>query len=77
MTHWYASVKPVLGLDLDVNEKCIDDMFSFNKWETFGKHYHSILKVDGAIVVVIVEFKSLIWEHFLGRFQIFSHLLTS
>lgn len=51
--------------------------FSFDIWGRFGKHYHSILKVDVEIVVLIVEFKILIWEHFLRRFQIFSHLLAS
>lgn len=75
MTYWYASVKPELALDLGVNEKC---KFSVDTWGRFRKHCHSVLKVDAAAVaVVIVEFNILIWEYFLGRFQVFSHLFAS
>lgn len=76
MTHWYASLKPALGLDLGVSEKCVDT-FSLDIWERFGKRYHSILKVDVAIVVVLIEFKILTWENFFKRFQIFLHLFAS
>lgn len=76
VTHWYASLKPALGLDLGVSEKCVDT-FSLDIWERFGKRYHSILKVDVAIVVVLIEFKILTWENFFKRFQIFLHLFAS
>lgn len=48
-------------------------MFSLDTSEGFEMRYHSVLKVDAATVVVMVELENLIWEHFL-RFQIFSQL---
>lgn len=51
-------------------------MFSLDTSEGFEMRYHSVLEVDAATVVVMVELENLIWEHFL-RFHIFSQLPKS